>query len=83
MTTQTGPEQFRDWIDRRRFTQRDAAKYFGWNEAYISRILSGKHRPGLSLAIQIERATGIPVEAWPDSDLVDSGKAIPEFSRKA
>lgn len=30
----------------------------------ISRIVSRKQRPGLDLAVAIERATGIPVSDW-------------------
>jgi transcriptional regulator with XRE-family HTH domain len=56
-------------MHRRRFLQREAADYFGWHETYISQLLSGARTPGLDNAVQIERQTGIPVEAWMPSEL--------------
>ena len=61
---QSGPEQLRDWMRRRGFTQADAARYLEYNEPMVSRILSGGYSPGLKNAIHLERLTGIPVEAW-------------------
>jgi hypothetical protein len=68
----TGAEQFREWIGRRfpgERPQMDAAKYFGWDETYISKLASGRQLPGLPNAIRIERLTGIPVEAWVATEL--------------
>lgn len=71
---QSGPEQFRDWMRRRGFTQADAARYLSYDEPYISVLLSGKRSPGLWNAIHIERYAGIPVEAWA-SDIDESDSA--------
>lgn len=49
--------------------QREAAEYFGWHETYVSQILNGHRVPGLDNAVEIERMTGIPVEAWVSSTL--------------
>jgi transcriptional regulator with XRE-family HTH domain len=61
---QSGPQQLKDWMHRRRFMQQEAAEYFGWDETYISQLVNGRRSPGLENAVKIERATGIPVEAW-------------------
>lgn len=60
----SGREQFRDWIERRKFNQVAAAKHFGWHESVISQYLSGERRPNLENAILIEEKTGIPAKAW-------------------
>jgi transcriptional regulator with XRE-family HTH domain len=67
--TKSGPEQLKDWCLRRGFMQREAAAHFGWHETYISHLLSGSRTPGLDNAVQIERVTGIPVEAWVPSEV--------------
>lgn len=71
---QPGPEQFRDWMRRRGFTQADAARYLEFHEPMISRVLSGAYNPGLRSAIHIERLTGIPVEAWSASELEEDAE---------
>lgn len=68
---------------KRGFTQADAARYLGWPEPFLSKLLSGSRTPQLRNAIKLERLTGIPVEAWLSSDvdnddaahLVAAGKA--------
>jgi transcriptional regulator with XRE-family HTH domain len=62
-----GREQLRDWIDRRHFNQREASEYLSTPEAMVSSWLSGRRSPGLENAVNIERLTGIPVEAWMSS----------------
>lgn len=66
----SGVEQLKDWIERRAFSQRDAAEYLGWDEQSFSKLIRGTRGIGLSKAVQIEGLTGIPVEAWVSS-LVD------------
>jgi transcriptional regulator with XRE-family HTH domain len=73
---QSGPTQFRDWMRRRGFDQRDAAEYLGLHEAHLSMFLNGKRTPGLDNAIALERKTGIPVEAWTLSGLNDAELAV-------
>ena len=84
----SGPEQFKDWMHRRRFMQREAAEHFGWHETYISQLLNGARTPGLDNAVTIERETGIPVEAWMSSELakyagVNSGNGSKANKSKA
>lgn len=70
-----GRDQLRDWIDRREFTQREAALYLSTDETMLSSWLSGRRQPGLTNAVKLERLTGIPVEAWMSSELDDSATA--------
>jgi transcriptional regulator with XRE-family HTH domain len=79
---QSGPEQLRDWMRRRGFTQADAARYLETDEPYISVLLSGKRTPGLVNAIHLERLTGIPVEAWASTALDESEKSVGVGTRK-
>lgn len=81
MCGMTGQEQFRDWMRRRGFTQRDASRYLGWNEAYVSRLLSDDDEIrikalGLDNALHLERLSGIPVEAWESNALDESEPAV-------
>jgi transcriptional regulator with XRE-family HTH domain len=78
---QSGPEQLRDWMRRRGFTQADAARYLEYNEAMVSRILSGDYRPGLLTAVHIEELTGIPVRVWV-SELDESDEPQPAIAGK-
>jgi transcriptional regulator with XRE-family HTH domain len=79
----SGPEQLKDWMHRRRFMQREAGEYFGWDETYVSQLVNGRRSPGLENAIQIERMTGIPVEAWSSSLLDTPENAEPVSAGKA
>lgn len=78
---QLGPEQFRDWMRRRGFTQADASRYLDFTEPYLSDLLNGRGSPGLANAVHLERFTGIPVEAWTselseaaDEEVIGTGK---------
>jgi len=64
----SGPDQFKDWMHRRRFLQRESAEYLGFDETFVSQLVNGRRSPGLDNAIIIERKTGIPVEAWLSDD---------------
>jgi transcriptional regulator with XRE-family HTH domain len=61
---------------RRGFTQADAARYLGWNEAYLCRLLSDnegtKKGIGLDNALHLETLAGIPVEAWKSNEVDES-----------
>ncbi len=64
----SGPDQLRDWMRRRGFTQADAARYLDWDQGNISVVLAGKRTLGLETALRVERLTGIPVEAWSETE---------------
>ena len=76
-----GPEQFKDWMRRRGFTQADACRYLGFDEPYLSGLLTGRRSPGLANAVHIERLTGIPVESWA-SELDDEATRQPAMAGK-
>ena len=65
-----GATQLRDWMKRRGFdTQDEVAGFLGIDSRFISQFMNERRRPGLKLALVIERKTGIPVEAWALSGL--------------
>lgn len=76
---QSGPDQLRDWMERRGIrNQRDAAELLEITEVFLSQLLNSRRKPGLDNAIKIERLTGIPVEAWllnELSEMADDGRA--------
>lgn len=65
----SGPEQLRDWMERRGFkVQADAARFLGLELSVFSLLVNGKRKPGVDYALRIEKSTGIPVEAWATDD---------------
>ena len=78
---QSGPEQLKDWMRRRGFTQADAARYLEFPEPTVSRILGGSYSPGLRNALHIEQLTGIPVNAWV-SELNEADEPQPAIAGK-
>ncbi len=82
----TGAEQLKDWMDRRwplsTRKARDTAEYLGYDESFISQLLRGDRRPSLLNAINIERKSGIPVEAWVSSALDESDDVVLTKARK-
>lgn len=66
-----GRQRLRDWMERARLTQREAAKLLGIHYTFLSQILSETRdrTPALATALRIERVTGIPVEAWVPTDV--------------
>lgn len=80
---QPGAVQLKDWMRRRGFdTQQEVAGFLGIDERFISQFMKERRRPGLKLALVIERKTGIPVEAWALSELNDSDDDEPTNGRK-
>jgi len=71
----SGADELRDWIDRRGFSQVEAAKYIGLTTSFLSLLLNGKRGPGLSVAyaLLIQERTGIPVQTWASSIEVSVG----------
>jgi transcriptional regulator with XRE-family HTH domain len=80
-----GRLQLKDWIHRRVFTQREAAAHLGIDDTFLSQLVNGKRHPGLRNAIDIERLTGIPVEAWlsHNVDNSDESEAATAVKRSA
>lgn len=52
-----------DYFKQTGKTQESLAKKLGVKSAYVSMLAAGKRQPGLTLALEISRITGVPVEA--------------------
>lgn len=79
---QSGPEQLKAWMARAQKNQAETAAHLGMDFTYISQIVNGVRTPGLHNALKIERATGIPVEAWVGREFGELVSAIGELKRK-
>jgi transcriptional regulator with XRE-family HTH domain len=73
----TGRELLAAWIDRSKFTQRQAAGFIGITEGKLSLYLSGRARPGVDVVLRIEDATGVPARSWTLSGLSKTKKRRP------
>ena len=78
----SGAEQLKDWMRRRGFKSADAARYLEMDEPYISVLVNAKRTPGLDNAIKLERLTGIPVEAWMETEVDETESAVAAEGRK-
>jgi DNA-binding XRE family transcriptional regulator len=65
----SGPDRLREWIERSKCNQTEAAKLLGFTKVFLSQILNGVRTPGLANAINIQRVTGISVESWAVTDV--------------
>lgn len=79
---QSGPEQLRAWMARAQKNQAETAEYLDVDFTYVSQIVNGVRTPGLHNALKIERATGIPVEAWVGREFGELVSAIGDLRRK-
>jgi plasmid maintenance system antidote protein VapI len=61
---QTGRAQLAAYRKRSRLKQNQLAHLLRIHDTYLSQLLSGRRRPGLDVALRIERLTGVPVESW-------------------
>jgi len=54
------------WIDAAGTTRETFAKKLGVNRTYLDMLCRGARRPGLALALEIERLTrgGVPAAEW-------------------
>jgi plasmid maintenance system antidote protein VapI len=64
MTQSTGPELLKKALDDRQMTQGQLRRRIGAPTGAISRWIRGERRPGLNMAVRLERELGIPVDAW-------------------
>jgi transcriptional regulator with XRE-family HTH domain len=73
-------------MERRGTNLEETARLLDFNQTFLSKILNGHRRPGLTNAIKIENVTGISVRVWaaePASEL-DEADAVPAVAlRKA
>lgn len=78
----SGPEQLRDWIERRGFNYEETARYLGLDPSVVTKLANGTRHAGLKIALVIERKTGIPVEAWASVDVDTVGEPVGAGSPK-
>lgn len=72
----TGRQLLAAWIERSKFTQRQAAVFIGVTEGKLSMYLNGHARPGVDVVLRIEDATGVPARSWTLSGLSRSEKDV-------
>lgn len=65
-------------------SQRHFAERVGVDQSVISKIETGLAKPGLSLAVRIEEATGraVPVRVWVDTD-EGAGVVVPPLAQRS
>lgn len=63
-----GPSLLASWLKKRDCSHEQFAEMVGAHRTQVFRAVRGKRRPGLDLAVLIERVTGgaVPVESWTD-----------------
>ena len=67
-TTRGDPvKAIQEAIDKRGCSQRELARLVGTTDGQLSRILSGERKPGLKLALAIQRELGISANGWVDA----------------
>jgi transcriptional regulator with XRE-family HTH domain len=79
----SGRERLRGWIDRSKYTQRQAAEILGIGEVYLSQILAGIRTPGLDTAVRVEALSGVPVQSWARNELRSAPEPVGVSARKA
>jgi transcriptional regulator with XRE-family HTH domain len=62
-------DRLREWIQRSRMTQREAAELLEMHYTFLSQILNSDRSPSLTTAVRIEQVTGIPCESWVSTDV--------------
>lgn len=62
----TGETRLSQWIDESGMTRDDAAEKLGINRTHLDMLCRGARRPGLDLAVAIERLTNgaVPPAEW-------------------
>lgn len=59
-----GGALLRVWIAERNLKQYEVAEALDTTPNNVSLLCNGHKKPGLALAVRIEKVTGIPVEVW-------------------
>tara|TARA_R110000751_G_scaffold271332_1_gene371093 strand:+ start:13 stop:234 length:222 start_codon:yes stop_codon:yes gene_type:complete len=59
-----GVKLLRYWLKGEGKTQAAMSDVLDISHEHLCRLIAGKFKPGLSLAVKIERACGIPCESW-------------------
>ena len=82
LVMRSGPAQLKEWIERRGFNYQEASRYLGIDPSVLTKLANGTRHAGLTIALIIERKTGIPVESWASVDLDTQGSAVVAGPRK-
>lgn len=77
----SGPQLFRDWMERSKMNNAAASAYLGLDKSVVTKLASGLRSAGLKIAVHLERRTGIPVEAWMSDD-ADESELVSAGSRR-
>jgi plasmid maintenance system antidote protein VapI len=64
MPRESGGRQVERWLFDNRLEQKDLAKMLDVAPSTICRIINGKGRPTVRVALKLEKKTGIPVSVW-------------------
>lgn len=59
-----GPTALWDWMERMGLDQRQTAEMLGIHFVSLNQYLHGDRKPGLAVALRIERHTGINPGVW-------------------
>lgn len=59
-----GAKALLGWLARMKLDQRAGAQVLGVHYMSLNQILRGKRKPGLAVALRIERHTGLPAGIW-------------------
>ena len=56
----------KQYLQEKRIRQTAFARSLGVSDCHVSELVNGQKRPGLQLAVKIERATGgaVPAVSW-------------------
>jgi DNA-binding XRE family transcriptional regulator len=52
----------REYLFYNRMQQKELAKLLGCNAKYLSHLINGRYKPGVTLARQIKEVTGVDME---------------------
>lgn len=64
-----GRRLLREWIQRAKMQDQEAAAFLGITSGYLSQLLSGSKVPSLELALKAEDLTGVSVRSWQVNEL--------------
>lgn len=64
MPGQNGAARLRRFLDSKHYNQRELAAKLEMHWTHANQILSGRRKPGLAVALRIQKLTGIPVDSW-------------------
>ena len=77
-----GPDALWDWMERRGLDQRETAQLLGIHFVSLNQILHGDRRPGLAIAMRIERHTGINPGVWLRTPVSEARQTGPHNRQK-